>query len=248
MSDAPTVMFHKDGAVGRLVLNRPSVINAFNVQMRDDLYTALEAVRDDPDIRSVVISGSGNRGFCAGADLSEFGTAPSQAIARQVRWERDLWGLFGSIGKPLVAALHGYVIGSGVEIACLCDLRVASEDAVFRMPETALGMVPAAGGSQTLPRTIGQGPAMKTLLANDALDARTALKLGLVHRVVERDRLEEASFDLATRLSRIPPALSAGLKLAVADGLDMSLSQGLELEYTLARSSARRARVTFSVK
>ena len=248
MSDAPTVMFHKDGAVGRLVLNRPSVINAFNVQMRDDLYTALEAVRDDPDIRSVVISGSGNRGFCAGADLSEFGTAPSQAIARQVRWERDLWGLFGSIGKPLVAALHGYVIGSGVEIACLCDLRVASEDAVFRMPETALGMVPAAGGSQTLPRTIGQGPAMKTLLANDALDARTALKLGLVHRVVERDRLEEASFDLATRLSRIPPALSAGLKLAVADGIDMSLSQGLELEYTLARSSERRARVTFSVK
>ncbi len=242
MSDEQTVIFYKDGAVGRIVLSRPSVINAFNVQMRDDLYIALEAVRDDPDVRSAIISGAGDRGFCAGADLTEFGTAPSQAIARQVRWERDLWGLLGSIRKPLVAALHGYVIGSGVEIACLCDLRVASEDAVFRMPETALGMAPAAGGSQTLPRTIGPGPAMKTLLANDALNARTALKLGLVHRVVDRDRLQEASLDLATRLSRIPPALSAGVKRAVADGSDMSLSRALEMEYRLAMSSALRMR------
>lgn len=241
MSDEPTVLFHKEGAVGRLVLNRPGVINAFNVQMRDDLYAALEAVRDDPDIRAALISGAGDRGFCAGADLTEFGTAPSQVIARQVRWERDLWGLFGSIRKPLVAALHGYVIGSGVEIACLCDMRVASEDTIFRMPETALGMVPAAGGSQTIPRTIGQGAAMSMLLANEIMDAKTALKLGLAHRVVERDRLEEASLDLATRLSEIPPALSAGIKRAVSDGLDMSLARGLELEYRLARSVAARS-------
>ena len=238
MSDESTVLLRKEGAVGRLVLNRPDVINAFNVQMRDDLYTALEAVRDDPDIRAALIAGAGERGFCAGADLTEFGTAPSQVIARQVRWERDLWGLFGSIQKPLVAALHGYVIGSGVEIACLCDLRVASEDAIFRMPETALGMVPAAGGSQTLPRTIGQGPAMKTLLANDVLDAGSALKLGLVHRVEERGALEDVSFELTERLSGIPPALSAGIKRGVADGLDMSLSRGLDLEYWLARSLA----------
>ena len=238
MSDESTVLFRKEGAVGRLVLNRPGVINAFNVQMRDDLFAALEAVRDDPDVRSVLISGAGERGFCAGADLTEFGTAPSQVIARQVRWERDLWGLFGSIDKPLVAALYGYVIGSGVEIACLCDLRVASEDAIFRMPETALGMVPAAGGSQTLPRTIGQGAAMKALLANEVLDAKTALKLGLVHREVTLDSLEEASLELAENLSKIPPALSAAVKRAVSDGLDMSLSNGLDLEYRLARSVA----------
>lgn len=242
MSDEPTVLFHKKGAVGRLVLNRQGVINAFNVQMRDDLYSVLEAVRDDPDIRVALISGAGDRGFCAGADLTEFGTAPSQVIARQVRWERDLWGLFNSIQKPLVAALHGYVIGSGVEIACLCDLRVASEDAVFRMPETALGMVPAAGGSQTLPRTIGQGPAMKVLLSNEVLDAGTALKLGLVHRVVTRGSLEEVSLELAESLSKIQSALSAGIKSAVADGLDMNLSHGLDLEYRLARSVAAQTR------
>lgn len=238
MSDEPTVLFEKEGAVGRLILNRPGVINAFNVQMRDDLYAALQSARDDPDIRAALISGAGDRGFCAGADLTEFGTAPSQVIARQVRWERDLWGLFGSIQKPLVAALHGYVIGSGVEIACLCDLRVASKEAIFRMPETALGMVPAAGGSQMLPRTIGQGHAMKMLLSNDAFDAETALKIGLVHRVVERDSLEEASLELANSLSKIPPALSAGVKRSVAEGLDMSLSRGLDLETRLAMSIA----------
>ena len=132
--------------MARLTLNRPRRLNAYNVAMRDELYALLEAVRDDPEVRAVVLSGAGERAFCAGADLSEFGTAPSQVVARAVRWERDVWGLFLAIDKPIVAALHGYVIGSGVEMACLCDLRVASEDATFAMPETALGMAPAAGG------------------------------------------------------------------------------------------------------
>ena len=103
-SEESTVLFRKDGAVASVILNRPHVINAFDIQMRDDLYVALEAARDDPDVRAIMISGAGERGFCAGADLSEFGSAPSQAIARQVRWERDLWGLFLSISKPMVAA------------------------------------------------------------------------------------------------------------------------------------------------
>ena len=92
MSDTSTVLLDKAGAVAVVTLNRPAVINAFNVQMRDDLYSTLEAVRDDPDVRSILITGAGDRGFCAGADLTEFGTAPSQTVARQVRWERDLWG------------------------------------------------------------------------------------------------------------------------------------------------------------
>ena len=231
-----TVLFRKDGAVARVILNRPQVINAFDIQMRDDLYVALEAARDDPDVRAIIISGAGERGFCAGADLSEFGSAPSQAIARQVRWERDLWGLFLSISKPMVAALHGYVIGSGVEIACLCDVRIAADNAIFRMPETALGMIPAAGGSQTLPRTIGQGPAMKILLANEILDASHALDLGLAHRVVEPESLPQAALEVAQSLSRIPPPVSAAIKRAVAEGMDAPLDTALALEDRLARS------------
>ena len=229
------IVYSKDGAVARIELNRPQVINAYNMQMRDDLYEALQAVRDDPDVRVAIVSGAGDRGFCAGADLTEFGTAPSQAVARRVRWERDVWGLFLSIRKPLVAALHGHVIGSGVEIACLCDIRIASEDAVFSMPEVALGLVPAAGGTQTLPRTIGTGPALDMLLTNRRLTAADALRLGLVHRVVSRNELRDASAALAEELaSRDPDALAAA-KEALLAGADVTLAQGLALEERIAR-------------
>ena len=229
-----SVLYSKDGSIARVVLNRPRVINAYNVQMRDDLYEALRAVRDDSEIRVAIVSGAGERGFCAGADLTEFGTAPSQAVARQVRWERDVWGLFLSIRKPLIAALHGFVIGSGVEIACLCDIRIAASDSVFSMPEAALGMVPAAGGTQTLPRTIGPGPALRMLLTNRRVTARDALRLGLVHRVVAQSSLAEESESLAAELaSRDPPALAAA-KEAVLAGAELTLAQGLELEERLA--------------
>jgi len=239
MTDEPTVLLAKSGAVATVTLNRPTVINAFNVQMRDELYSGLEAVRDDPEVRAVLIAGAGDRGFCAGADLTEFGTAPSQAIARQVRWERDLWGLFLSIPKPLVAALHGYVIGSGVEIACLCDIRIAADNAVFRMPEAALGMVPAAGGSQTLPRTIGVTPAMNMLLANALVPAQEMQEVGLVHRVVSRESLDEVSFAVADELAHIPVDAVAAVKRAVLEGIDFDLDRGLELELRLARTLMR---------
>lgn len=239
MTDGPTVLLDKSGAVATVTLNRPTVINAFNVQMRDDLYSALEAVRDDPDVGSVLVKGAGDRGFCAGADLTEFGTAPSQTIARQVRWERDLWGLFLSIGKPLVAALHGYVIGSGVEIACLCDIRIAADNAVFRMPETALGMVPAAGGSQTLPRTIGLTASMEMLIANEAFAVEKARETGLVHRIVPRDSLDATAADVASQLATLPSDSVAAVKRAVLDGMDSDLARGLELELRLARTLVR---------
>ena len=230
----PTVLYSKKGPVAHLVLNRPEVINAYNIQMRDELYQALEAVQDDPDVRACIIRGAGERGFCAGADLTEFGTAPSQAIARRVRWERDIWGLFLGIAKPLIGALHGHVVGSGVEIACLCDVRIASEDAVFRMPEVALGMVPAAGGTQTLPRAIGHGPALEMILADRRLSAGEALRHGLVHRVVPRDALLADAERVAETLASRDPAAMAAAKTAIASGSDMPLDAGLALEARLA--------------
>jgi enoyl-CoA hydratase/carnithine racemase len=233
-SDAGTVLYTKQDAVALIVLNRPEVINAFNMQMRDDLYATLEAAVDDPDVRAIVVSGSGDRGFCVGADLTEFGTAPSQVVARDVRWERDLWGLFLAVRKPLVAALHGHVIGSGVEIACLCDIRIAADDAVFRMPETALGMVPAAGGTQTLPRVVGRGRALEVLLASSPVEADRALEIGLVHRVVSRGSLKAEAQSQAAKLSRLDPGAVAALKQAVIDGSDLPYEDGLALERRLA--------------
>ena len=233
-SDTPqTIAYSKTGPVARIVLDRPDVINAYNVQMRDDLYGAMEAVRDDPEVRVAILSGAGDRGFCAGADLTEFGTAPSQVIARDVRWERDVWGLFLSLEKPLVAALHGWVVGSGVEIACLCDIRIASEDAVFRMPEVALGMLPAAGGTQTLPRIVGVDRALRMLLECGPVGAVEARRLGLVHTVVPRENLQKEAERVAAELAERDPAVLSAAKTAVRRGLDVSLERGLEIEERL---------------
>ena len=219
--------------MAEVVLNRPRVINAYNVQMRDELFQALEAVRDDPEVRVAVLRGAGDRGFCAGADLTEFGTAPSQVVAREVRWERDVWGLFLDIAKPLVAAVHGHVIGSGVEIACLCDIRIASDDAVFSMPEVSLGMLPAAGGSQTLPRIVGSGEAMEMLLSGRTISAQEARRMGLVHWVVPKKRLLDEARRVAGELSSRSPAVVSAVKTAVRWGMDLSLAEGLELERRL---------------
>lgn len=228
------ICYSKNGRIAHIVLNRPQVINAYNMEMRDELYQALEAVRDDSDVLVAILRGAGERGFCAGADLTEFDTTPSQSMSRIVRWKRDIWGLFLGIKKPLIAALHGYIVGSGVEIACLCDFRIASEDAVFSMPESSLAMVPAAGGTQTLSRVIGHGKALELLIANPKVGAREAKRMGLVNKIVPLGKLIEESDVLAQNLSSRCPESLAAVKSAVSGGIDMSLKQGLRLEDRLA--------------
>ena len=149
-----TIIYEKSCAVAHISLNRPDRLNAYSVRMRDDFAEALHAVAVDDEVGVLLITGQG-RAFCAGADLSEFGTAPSQVIARNVRWQRDVWGQIIDLPKPVVAAAHGYCIGSGVEIMLLADVRIAAWDTVFAMPELHLGLIPAAGGTQTLPRNAG---------------------------------------------------------------------------------------------
>ena len=227
------MLYSKRGAVAHIVLNRPRVMNAYNVQMRDELFFTLEAVRDDPDVRVAVISGAGERAFCAGADLTEFGTAPSQVIARQVRWERDIWGLFLALRKPLIAAMRGYVIGSGVEIACLCDIRIAADNAQFALPEVALGMIPAAGGTQTLRRVVGASRALEMVLSNRRIGAEEARRIGLAHNVVPADALMNEADEAAHRLAALNPTALALAKRAILEGMDMPLAAGLELERRL---------------
>ncbi|MCX5999062.1 MAG: enoyl-CoA hydratase/isomerase family protein [Chloroflexi bacterium] len=152
-----TIIYQKHDGVAHVSLNRPQVLNIYNLQMRDELHQVLLAISDDPEVMVVMLSGQGQKAFCAGADLSEFLTAPSPVIARQVRWERDVWGVFLAVPQPLIAVLHGYILGSGIEMALCCDIRIAAEDARFGLPEASLGIIPAAGGTQTLPRVTGRG-------------------------------------------------------------------------------------------
>ena len=233
MSGFQTITYRVAGGIAYIALNRPRVLNAYNVEMRDELYQALEAVKDDNEVSVGVFKGEG-RAFCAGADLSEFGTAPSQVIARDVRWERDIWGMFLGIPKPLIASIHGYCLGSGIEIALLCDIRIAAEDTVFGMPEVSLGMIPAAGGTQTLPRTIGTSRALELLLIRNRFGASEALGLGLVTRVVEKWDLESETEATARRLVSMNQGAVRAIKEAVWQGADLPLDAALGLETRLA--------------
>ncbi|MFC1982832.1 enoyl-CoA hydratase/isomerase family protein [Chloroflexota bacterium] len=233
MGNFEVIIYQKRDGVGYVILNRPQALNAYSLQMRDELYEVLGAIRDDPEVKVAIFQGAGEEAFCAGADLTEFLTAPSPVIARQARWERDIWGLFLGISKPLIAALHGYVLGSGIEIALCCDIGLASEDAQFGLPEVGLGIIPAAGGSQTLPRTIGRSRALEILLTGRWIEADEAHHLKLVNRVVSRADLLPEAEKLANRIKAYSPLALSYAKQAVIRGLDLGLGEGLELEARL---------------
>ncbi|MBE9572877.1 MAG: enoyl-CoA hydratase/isomerase family protein [Proteobacteria bacterium] len=234
MDGFKTLIYEKKHNIAFVTLNRPQVLNIYNVQMRDDLYQILSAIRDDPDVMVAIFKGAGKKAFCAGADLSEFLTTPSPTEARQVRFDRDVWGLFLSIPQPLIAAVHGYVLGSGIEIALCCDIRIASEDAKFGLPEVGLGIIPAAGGTQTLPRTVGKAKALEMLLTNRWIDAEEAAQIGLVNKVVTRNKLLEVAEEMGKKMASYNPVAVRNAKQAVIRGLELSLAEGLDLEKRLA--------------
>ncbi len=238
-----TIIYEKRGPVALIRLDRPHVHNAFNTVMRDDLHQALEAVRDDNEVTVVLLSAEG-KNFCAGADLTEFGSAPSIVAARDSRWRRDLWGLFLNIEKPIVAAIHGHCIGSGLEMALLCDIRIASTDASFAMPEAKLGLIPAAGGTQTLPRILGPGRALHLLLTGSPISAQTALGHGLVTRLSTPAGLQGEALAFADCLASLDPAAVSALKQSLNLGIDLPLPQALQLETRLAANLALRQRTT----
>jgi len=227
-------MYEKKDSVAFVTLNRPQALNIYNIQMRDDLFEILSAIKDDPEVLVAIFKGAGEKAFCAGADLSEFLTAPSPTEARKVRFERDVWGLFLSIPQPLIAALHGYVLGSGIEIVLCCDIRIASEEARFGLPEVGLGIIPAAGATQTLPRTIGRARALEMLLASRRIDAEEAYRIGLVNKVVPRDELLKTAEEMARKIASYNPIAVRNAKRAVMRGLDLTIAEGLNLEKLLA--------------
>jgi enoyl-CoA hydratase len=234
MSDFSTIIYEKSDGIAYITLNRPKFLNVYNIQMRDELYQVLGAIREDCEVRVAILKGAGEKAFCAGADLKDFLLAPSPIIARQVRWERDIWGLFLNIPQPLIAAVHGYVLGSGIEMALCCDIRIASDDTRFGLPEVGLGIIPAAGGTQTLPRVIGPGKALEMLLTDPWINAEQAQKVGLVNLVVPKDELLKRAEAMARQIASFNPFAVRCAKKAVLRGLDIALEQGLDLEKRLA--------------
>jgi enoyl-CoA hydratase/carnithine racemase len=233
-----TLRYERRGALAIVSLDRPDCLNAYSVAMRDELHAVLAAADVDPAVRVLVLRGRGPA-FSTGGDLREFGSAPSPFIARQVRWQRDVWGQLLRLRAITVAAVHGLAVGGGMEMALLCDLCLAADDTRFALPETGRGMMPGVGGTQTLPRRIGTGRALDLVLTGRWLDARAAAALGLVMNVVPRARLEAAALALARRLARIPPAAALAARRCVRAAHDLPLDAGVALERRLARALER---------
>lgn len=227
-----TLRYAKRGAVAVVALDRPARLNAYSVRMRDELFDVLRAVHQDPEVRALVLCGRGSA-FCTGGDLTEFGQAPSPLIARQVRWRRDVWGRLLELRAATVAAVHGWTVGGGMEMAMLCDLVVAAQGARFALPETGRGMVPGVGGTQTLPRRIGMGRALDLVLTGRTIGAREALATGIVTAVVPRARLRAVALRLARRLARLDPALVAAVRRCIRAAHDGTLADGVALERRL---------------
>ncbi|MCX5993764.1 MAG: enoyl-CoA hydratase/isomerase family protein [Chloroflexi bacterium] len=221
MGGFETILYRKTGHLAYITLNRPKVLNIYNVRMRDELYEALSAIKIDTDVHVVTLRGAGDKAFCAGADLGEFLSAPAPTAARNVRWQRDVWGLFLSLSQPVIAALHGYVFGSGIEMALCCDIRIAADDCIFGLPEVALGIIPAAGATQTVPRAIGPGRALDLLLTGRRIGAQEALEMQLVNQVVARADLLPEVEALSEKIVAFDQRAVRAIKRAVSRGLDL---------------------------
>jgi len=233
--EASTVRSEMTGeGITTITLDRPDVMNAISQQMRRELSAAVRAADADEQVRVIVLRGAGERAFCAGADVREFLPPQSLVAARQDR-AGPIWNdLISAARKPVVAAVHGYCLGGGLEIAMACDVRIAAEDAVFGLPEVRLGIIPGAGGTQRLPRLVGLGHALRLILSGQRIDAVEALRIGLVTDVVPAQELVSRALGYATQLSQGAPRALEYAKEAILRGSELSLADGLRLEADLS--------------
>ncbi len=226
------ILVERRGPVALITINRPEKRNALNIQTREEGAAALEELREDDSVRVVVFTGAGERAFVAGADISEFAgrTAITQ---RDVMLGRSLFTAIDTFPKPVIAMVNGYCLGGGCELALACDLRIASDTAVFGQPEINLGIIPGGGGTQRLTRLIGEGRAMEMILTGDTVDAQTALALGLVNMVVPTAELEAKTMELANRIAEKSPVALRLAKEAVKTAARSNLDEGLRREIDL---------------
>jgi enoyl-CoA hydratase len=233
-AETAAARYEKRGAIAWVTLNRPAQLNAYNVAMRDAMFQILSAIHDDPEVRAMVLCGAGVA-FSTGGDLREFGTAPSPIAARWIRFRRDVWGRLKALPIPTIAAVHGFTVGGGLEMALLCDLAIAATDTRICLPETGVGMIPGVAGTQTASRRLGLGRGLDLNLTGRWIDAQDALLIGLVAEVVKPHQLEPRALQIAREMSRIPRETAAIAKLAVWGGIDLPLGEGIDLERRLAR-------------
>lgn len=226
----PVVKTVQDG-IAIVTLNRPEAMNSIDPESNEQLLAIWDQVSSDEEVRVVVLTGAGERAFCTGADLKKT-MPPADSAARQVFRAGTRHSNFGTLqtDKPVIAAINGYALGGGLELALLADIRICSDNAQFGLPEVRVGSIPGAGGTQRLIRAVGQSDAMWMLLTGERIDANEALRIGLVSKVAPLAALQETAINLARAMAaNAPLAMTAAKRLAMT-GRELPLAGGLELE------------------
>jgi enoyl-CoA hydratase len=227
------LQIERDGAVTVIILNRPKVLNALNAQTLDELTAAFDAVAADPEVRAVILTGAGDKSFVAGADINELAVQTPVGGRDHARRGQRLFDRIERLGKPVIAAVNGFALGGGCELAMACTMRLAADTARFGQPEINLGIIPGYAGSQRLPRLVGRGRAQELLLTGDMISADEAFRIGLANRVVPAAQLMEEARKLAQKLAAKAPVAVRYILDAVASGADMAFAEAEDHEATL---------------
>jgi enoyl-CoA hydratase len=225
-----TLSCHRDTAIATITLHRPEALNALNTAMFDDLERVFAELAGHASVRAILLTGSGDRAFCAGADIRQLvGTNAFSGKEISVRGQQ-VFTKIERCGKPVIACVNGAALGGGCELALACTLRLASDTAKFAMPEARLGLIPGYGGTQRLPRLIGRGAALRMMLSAQTIDAAEALRIGLVEEVAPSADLMQRARELAGTISTMAPLALRGVLDAVEQGENKSLEEGLQAE------------------
>jgi len=227
------LLVDRDGAVATVTINRPKVLNALSIQTVDELRRAMLSLKYDDAVRVVILTGAGEKSFVAGADINELAAQTPVSGRELARRGQHVFDVIENFGKPVIAAINGYALGGGCELALACTIRIAVDTARIGQPEINLGIIPGYGGSQRLPRLIGRGPALELLLTGDQISAADAYRLGLVNRVVTAANLMGEARKLAQTLASKAPVAVRYILDAVNRGLEMPLAEGQNYEATL---------------
>lgn len=228
MADYTCIATHSPAeGIGAVQINRPSVLNALSLQTMKEIVDALEAYDNDPATRCIVLHGN-EKAFAAGADITEM--ADASAVDMLGRDQFTRWDRIRKIKKPVIAAVSGFALGGGCELAMICDMIVASETATFGQPEIKIGVMPGAGGTQRLTRAIGKARAMEMVLTGSMISAREAYEAGLVTKVVPETVYLQEAISLAKRVAAMPPVAARLAKEAVLKAFDTTIETGLEFE------------------
>lgn len=227
----PLILQQKQGAVGQITLNRPQKLNALSLPMLAELVAVIQAYDAAPDVRAIVICGQ-PRAFAAGADVGTL--AQSGAIALYTSGFSEHWDRIAACQTPIIAAVQGYALGGGLELLMACDIILAAPDAVFGLPETTLGIIPGAGATQRLTRTLGKSLAMEMVLAGRRLNATEACTQGLVSQVTEEGKAVSTAMAVADRIAQAGPLATHMAKAALLASYDMPLTAGIKYERTLS--------------